>query len=172
MIKNYKIENTSLTDLEFINTLFDDSIRYQQEKGFPSWKGFDKNALVNDVKNKNQYKVILDSQIRIVFSVCYTDKIIWRHREIGDAVYLHRIVVNPAFKGQKLFAIILDWTFEHAKQKGLNFIRMDTWGNNPLLIHYYKSFGFRFIENFTTPDSLELPSHNRNLTLARLEIKL
>jgi GNAT superfamily N-acetyltransferase len=172
IIKDYKIENTALTDLEFTYSLFDDSIRYQVEKGFPTWKGFDKNALVNDVKNKNQYKIIHDTQIAIVFSVCYVDKVIWREREKGDAVYLHRIVVNPAFKGQKLFALILDWTIQHAKQKGLSFIRMDTWGNNPTLIDYYKTFGFRFIENFTTPDSLELPSHNRKLFLALLEIEL
>ncbi len=172
MINNYKIENTILTDLEFIYDLFDHAVRYQVEKGLPAWKGFDKNALVTDVENKNQYKVIRDSQIGIVFSVCYADKVIWRHREKGDAVYLHRIAVNPAFKGQKLFALILDWTFEHAKQKGLNFIRMDTWADNRALIEYYKSFGFSFIENFTTPDSLELPSHNRNLPIALLEIKL
>lgn len=172
MTKNYKIENALLTDLELIYKLFDDAIRYQEAKNSPAWKGFDKNALVTDVKNLNLYKVVLDSQIGIVFSVVYSDKVIWREREKGDAVYLHRIVVNPAFKGQRLFAFILTWTIGHAKQKGLNFIRMDTWEDNFALIDYYKSFGFSFIENFTTPNSLELPSHNRNLPLALLEIKL
>jgi ribosomal protein S18 acetylase RimI-like enzyme len=92
--------------------------------------------------------------------------------ENGTAVYLHRIVVNPAFKGQKLFGRILDWTFDHARQKGLSAIRMDTWDNNPALIDYYKSFGFSFIGHYVTPDNPELPAHNRNLPIVLLEIKL
>lgn len=48
---------------------------------------------------------------------------------------------------------------------------MDTWAANPTIIKYYKSFGFEFIENFTTPDNEELPVHNRNLALTLLEYK-
>jgi hypothetical protein len=46
---------------------------------------------------------------------------------------------------------------------------MDTWANNPTLIEYYKTFGFNVIENYTTPDSIGLPVHNRNLALTLLE---
>jgi ribosomal protein S18 acetylase RimI-like enzyme len=80
--------------------------------------------------------------------------------------------VNPAFKGQKLFGQILSWAVDHAKQKKLNCIRMDTWADNTQIIDYYKGFGFTFIENYTTSNSLELPVHNRNLALALLEMKL
>ena len=172
MVGQHRIENTTLSDLEIIYGLFDSSIEYQERKGYPVWRGYDKSALIKDVENQNQYKIIIDSQVAIVFSVCYTDKVIWREREKGDSIYLHRIVVNPACKGQKLFGQILDWTIEHAKQRGLRFIRMDTWAHNPSLVDYYKSFGFTFIGNYTTPDSVELPSHNRNLELTLLELKL
>jgi ribosomal protein S18 acetylase RimI-like enzyme len=168
----YKIENTTPTDLEFIYELFDHSIKYQEKNGYPAWRGYDKGALIRDVENKNQYKIILDSQIGIVFSVCYADNVIWREKEKGDSIYLHRIVVNPSCKGQKLFGLVLDWTLEHAKQKGLCFVRMDTWADNPKIIDYYKSFGFTFMGNYTTPDSVELPSHNRNLAMALLELKV
>ena len=120
----------------------------------------------------HHYKVVVDSTIAIVFSVRYADKIIWRDLDTGSSMYLHRIVVNPAYKGQRLFGKILDWAIEHSKQKGLSNIRMDTWAANPTIIEYYKSFGFKFIENFTTPDSEELPAHNRNLALTLLEYKL
>jgi len=49
---------------------------------------------------------------------------------------------------------------------------MDTWAANPTIIDYYKSFGFAFIENYTTPNSEELPVHNRNLALTLLEYQL
>jgi GNAT superfamily N-acetyltransferase len=108
----------------------------------------------------------------IVFSVCYADKVIWRELDIGNSIYLHRIVVNPEFKGRKLFGLILDWAIKQAEQKGLSSIRMDTWAANPGIIDYYKNFGFTFIENCTTPDTIELPLHNRNLALTLLEFKL
>ena len=172
MTGEHKIKNTSLTDLEFIYELFEHSIQYQERNGYPVWRGYDKGALIKDLENKNQYKVIIDSIIGIVFSVCYADKILWREMEKGDAIYIHRMVVNPKCKGQKLFGVVLDWTIEHAKQKGLSFIRLDTWADNPKIIDYYKSFGFTFMGNYTTSESLELPSHNRNLGLALLELKL
>jgi len=172
MNEAFEIVNTQPEDLESIFQLFEDSIAYQEKNGFPVWRNYDKNTLLRDQENKNQYKVLAGSTLGIVFSVCYTDKIIWRHLDDGTSVYLHRIVVNPVMKGRMLFGSILDWTTEHARQKGLKSIRMDTWASNHGLISYYQKFGFTFVENFTTPTTPDLPVHNRNLALALLEYKL
>lgn len=167
-----EIRNTEMSDLGQIFELFEHSINYQEKKGYPVWRDYDKNAIIRDIQNKNQYKVVVDAKTGIVFSVCYTDKLIWRDLDKGDSIYLHRIVVNPELKGQKLFGVILNWAIGLSKQKGLSSIRMDTWAANPTLINYYKSFGFAFIENYTTPDIEELPVHNRNLAMTLLEYKL
>ena len=167
-----EVRNTEMGDLGQIFKLFEHSIHYQEKKGYPVWRNYDKNAINKDIEDKSQYKVVVDSKTAIVFSVRYADKVIWRNLDEGNSIYLHRIVVNPEFKGQRLFGAILDWAIEHSKQKELNSIRMDTWAANPAIINYYKSFGFIFIENYTTPDSEELPVHNRNLALALLEYKL
>ena len=172
MNHTYKVENTTPADLQFVYDLFDLSIIYQEKKGYPVWKNYDKSALVNDVNNKNQYKIVIDDQIAMVYSVCYSDKILWRQMENGDAIYLHRIVVNPQFKGQRMFGIILEWAIQYAKSKGFKFIRMDTWADDPNIINYYKGFGFYFIEDFNTPDIPELPVHNRNIPLALLEYRV
>ncbi len=171
MQNHHEILHTEIDDLPFIYELFEHSILYQEKKGFPVWKDYDKNAIVKDIENKNQYKIVIDSTIAIVFSVAYNDKIIWRSLDKGDSIYLHRIVVNPVFKGQKLFGAIVRWAIGHIKDKGLNSIRMDTWAANPTIIHYYKSFGFEVVENYTTPNSTELPVHNRNLPLTLLEYR-
>ena len=172
MDHTYKIENTTSADLQVVYDLFELSIIYQEKKGYPVWKNYDKSALVKDVNNKNQYKIIIDEQISMVYSVCYSDKILWRQMENGDAIYLHRIVVNPQFKGKRMFGIILEWAIQHAKSKGFKFIRMDTWADDPNIINYYKGFGFYFIEDFNTPDIPELPVHNRNIPLALLEYRV
>jgi ribosomal protein S18 acetylase RimI-like enzyme len=158
-----------MEDLAQIIRLFDDSILYQESRGYPTWKNYDKNTIARDIQEGNQYKAVNDDGIGIVFSVTYHDKIIWRGKDDGHSIYLHRIVVNPAFKGQKLFGHILDWAKDHIKQKGLKNIRMDTWANNPTIIAYYKGFGFDVVENYTTPDTDDLPVHNRNLPLTLLE---
>jgi ribosomal protein S18 acetylase RimI-like enzyme len=167
-----EIINTTTEDLPLIYELFEHSINYQEKKGYPVWRNYDRNAIVQDIADKNQYKVVIDGQMGIVFSLRYSDKVIWRAMDKGESIYLHRIVVNPTFKGQKLFGAILDWCIQHIKQKGLSNIRMDTWAANPNIIEYYKGFGFNFIENYTTPDSAELPVHNRNLALTLLEYNL
>jgi ribosomal protein S18 acetylase RimI-like enzyme len=164
--------NTEMSDLAEVFKLFDHSISYQEQKGYPVWRNYDKNAIIKDIEDQNQYKVVIDSKMAIVFSVCYTDKLIWRALDKGESIYLHRIVVNPAFKGQKLFGTILEWAIEHSRKKGLRNVRMDTWAANPTIIEYYKSFGFSFVENYTTPPSDELPVHNRNLALTLLEYRL
>jgi GNAT superfamily N-acetyltransferase len=167
-----KVINTEANDLAQIFTFFDESIKYQEKKGSPTWKNYDKGAILKDIDNHNQYKVIIHSKTAIIFSACYTDKIIWRTLDTGNSIYLHRIVVNPEFKGQKLFGIVLDWAIDHAKSKGLTKVRMDTWASNPGIVEYYKTFGFAFVENYTTPATSELPVHNRNLALTLLEYKI
>jgi ribosomal protein S18 acetylase RimI-like enzyme len=147
-------------------------MEYQRKNGYSVWRGYDKEVFKKDIAAGNQYKILIDSQIAIVFSVCYSDKVIWRDKELGNSVYLHRIAVNPIFKGQRLFGKILSWAIDHAKRKGLSSVRMDTWADNPTIIEYYKSFGLNFIENYITPDSPELSSQHRNLGLALLELKL
>ena len=170
--RGFEITNTNQSDLPFIFQLFDRSIKYQEKNGYPVWCDYDQGAIIKDIENKNQYKIVVDSVVAIVFSVCYTDKVIWRMLDKGDSVYLHRIVVNPAFKGRRLFGLIMEWSIEHAKQKGLLTIRMDTWAANPTLVKYYLGFGFTFMENYLTPNTAELPVHNRNLELTLLEYKI
>jgi len=168
----YEIKNTELSDLPLIFELFEHSIAYQEGHGYPVWKNYDRDAIIKDIEDRNQYKVIVDDRVGILFSVGYADKIIWRALDQGDAIYLHRIVVNPELKGQRLFGQILEWSIHHAKRKGLSSVRMDTWATNSNIISYYKGFGFSFVENYTTPDSPELPVHNRNLALTLLEYRL
>lgn len=111
-----QIENTQIVDLQQIFELFEHSIAYQERKGYPAWRNYDKDAIRKDIADKNQYKGVIESKIAIVFSVRYTDKIIWRELDEGKSLYLHRIVVNPDFKGRKLFGEILKWAILHSRQ--------------------------------------------------------
>ena len=167
-----KIINTQPSDLPFIYYLFDEAIAYQKRKGYPVWPDYDKSVLQNDIKINQQYKIIEGEKIACIFSICFEDKIVWRERDNSDAIYLHRIVTNPIFKGQQLFGKILEWSKEYVAAKKIPFIRMDTWADNPPLVNYYQKYGFKIVDYFTTPDSDELPIQQRGNRVVLLEYKL
>jgi ribosomal protein S18 acetylase RimI-like enzyme len=166
------IANTTMRDWEMVMQFFEGAIKLQGQNNYKVWDSIDLKGLENDIQHNLQYKVIVGETVVCIFSVQFSDPYIWRGRDRNDAIYLHRIVVNPLFKGQKLFLKILTWATEIALQKNRSFVRMDTWADNHKIIDYYKSFGFKFIENYKTPDTDELPIQNRNLNVALLEKKV
>ena len=171
-MSDYKIIYTEPSDRETIHWIFEEAIAYQKRKGFPAWVGYDKKQLRDEMEKRQQYKIDIAGELACVFSVFHSDKVIWEEREKGDSIYLHRIVVHPNFKGQNMFRKILDWSIKYATEKGREHIRMDTWADNPNIIAYYKKHGFKFVDNFTTPDTEELAPHYRNQKLALLEYKI
>ncbi|RZJ33015.1 MAG: N-acetyltransferase [Flavobacterium sp.] len=170
-IKNYSVVNTTHDDLLDICRMFEAAIAYQKRNNYPGWNSFDKVFLEAEIDKKLQLKIVQDENILCVFSICFRDPLIWREMDTGTAIYLHRITVNPKFKGQRQFAKVLDWAVEYARENRLETIRMDTWANNPQIISYYMAYGFRFVGNYTTPDTSELPEQHRNLTVSLLELR-
>lgn len=167
--QTFQIVNTEKSDLPFIYWLFDEAIAYQKRTNVPVWPDYDKALLKQDIEQQLQFKIIQEQSIACIFSVCYTDKIVWRERDKGNSIFLHRIVVNPNFKGQKQFGKILSFAKKHASKKVIKYIRMDTWADNPTLIKYYQNFGFKIVDYFTTPNSKDLPIQQRGNRIVLLE---
>ncbi len=168
--EEYRIEKTRHADLPFIHYLFEKAIEYQKKKGYNVWKGYDEDNLRKEVIDGLHFKVSTEAGIAAAFSMAFNDPFIWRERDADDAIYLHRIVVNPDFKGQRQFQKILTWAKQEARTNGRSYVRMDTWADNENIINYYLGFGFRVVEKYTTPDTVELSFPYRNLKLALLEI--
>lgn len=167
--QSFQIQNTEKGDLPFIHWLFDEAIAYQKRKNVPVWPDYDKDLLKREIEEKLQFKIVQTGTIACIFSICYSDKIVWRERDKDDSIFLHRIVVNPNFKGQKQFEKILNYAKKHILEKGIQFIRMDTWADNPTLIQYYQSFEFEIVDYFTTPDTEDLPIQQRGNRIVLLE---
>jgi len=167
---NHSIVNATTGDLPVIYQLFEEAILFQKKNNYVGWNSYDKEFIRNDVENGLLYKMVGNGHIICIFCICYSDTLIWREKEKGDAIYLHRLVLNQQFKGQKVFQQVLNWAIQFAKGRNLTYIRMDTWAANEKLIAYYKSYGFSFIENYTTPNTNSLPLQHRNLNVALLEL--
>lgn len=166
------ITNTTISDLPVIYDLYDKAIAYQKSRNFPVWNGYDKRVINDEIENKSQYKILINNELAAIFSACqpgHVEAELWQERAEKKAIYLHRIIVNRDFKGQKIFAKILQWTEEFIAGKGYQYIRMDTWADNPTLIDYYKSFGFEEAGIGYTSDSEDLPSQYRKVKIIMLE---
>jgi len=172
MMSHYHITNTGTDDLSLIYKLFEEAILFQERNHYKGWSNYDKDFIQSDIKKGLSYKIVTNGQVICIFSICYSDALIWNQKEKGDAIYLHRIVSNQQFKGERVFQQILDWVIQLALERNLKYIRMDTWAANERLISYYKSYGFLFIENYTTPNTDNLPVQHRNLDVALLELSI
>lgn len=166
------IINATKDDLPLIYQLFEKAILFQKQNNYIGWNSYDKEFIKADIQSGLLYKIVRGADVLCIFSICLSDELIWREREQGNAVYLHRIVLNQKFKGEKLFKQVLDWAIRFALERNLTYIRMDTWANNDKLIAYYRSYGFRFIENYTTSGTENLPIQHRNLNVALLELNV
>lgn len=166
-----KIIRTEKSDLPFVYHLFDEAILYQKRKNYPVWPGYDKTVLNNDIEDKRAFKIVINNEIACIFSIT-TDDMAWNDDGLGIAVYVHRVVVNQKFKGQRLFGVITNWLIDYAQKHQLKLVRMDTWGNNPVIIDYYKTFGFELTGFQQYPDTEDIPIQLRGNRSALLEYKL
>lgn len=169
---NPSVIPATLADLTLVYQLFEKAIQYQKSNHYIGWNNYDKNFIKNEIQQSLLYKILEGNDTLCIFSVCYSDILIWRNREMSDAIYLHRIVLNREFQGKKIFRTVLYWAIEQARKHNLKFVRMDTWATNTKLINYYQSYGFRFIENYKTADTTDLPIQHRNLNVALLEFDI
>lgn len=167
---SYTITNATTNDLVAIYQLFEEAIQFQKKHNYIGWNNYDKEFIKNDIQNGFLFKLLNEGEIICIFSICYKDELIWREKEKGDALYLHRVVVNQQFKGERTFQQVLDWAIQFAQEKKLQYIRIDTWAKNEKIIAYYKTYGFAFVENYTTPGTDALPLQHRNLTVALLTL--
>jgi len=166
------IINTTPEDLPLVYWLFDQAIFYQRQHGYPAWRGYEKSALSAEVEQLLQYKVMQYHHVLAIFSVTYSDPATWGEWDTGKALFLHRVITHPQFKGQHIFKKVREWALQTAREKELDYIRIDTWTDNPAIIAFYEGYGFHVVAARVTPDSPELPEQNRNLRVTLMQLSV
>jgi len=167
-----RIGNSQPADLELIFGLFDAAIAYQEKNGYELWPRFSEAMILAEISEKRHWKVMEADRIVGVFSVMYSDPVIWLERNEDPAVYLHRIAVNPDFKGRSLMLIIREWAKAHALQQGKTFVRMDTWGTNEGLRKYYERCGFGYLGKQQLPETDHGPAHYGGSFLSLFQLRV
>jgi RimJ/RimL family protein N-acetyltransferase len=167
-----QIENAEREDIKIILELYDKAIEFQKTVFDKPWLGFDVEFVNREIQEGRLWKITEAGLIANIFSVTYSDPMLWLGKSDDPAMYIHRIVTNPDFRGRGYVPAITEWAKSHARKKGLQFVRMDTWSDNQKLLDYYQNCGFKFLGTVAPEETSSLPPHYRGLTLALLEIDL
>ncbi|NOT51836.1 MAG: GNAT family N-acetyltransferase [Chitinophagaceae bacterium] len=167
-----QIINSTLADKDFILDMYNIAIEYQKARSLRSWLPFDPAMVEEEIGQKKQWKIVDGDTIVCIFLTAYEDPFIWGEKNKDPSVYIHRIVTHPDFHGNNYTMKIIEWAKQHAKENGKQFLRMDTWGDNPRLIDYYINCGFNYIETLTPENTKHLPKHYSCISLSLFEIEV
>jgi len=167
-----KIQNTVIADLDIVLQRYRDASDYQRKHGYNLWPEFDRQMITKEILEGLHWKMTEDEQVACVFSVFYSDPVIWKEKDQDDAIYLHRIATNPEFKGRNFISHIVQWSKIHARENNRQYIRMDTWGDNDNLSGYYMKAGFKFLKKQHITKDESLPPHYWGIYLNLFEIDL
>lgn len=168
-----QIENSTIHDMPEIFRLYRLASDYQrQKKTVVVWPEFSREMVETEIAGKRQWKLLIDGRIACVWATTFSDEQIWEEMNNDAAVYIHRIVTNPDFRGRNFVGIIVDWAKEYAAAHHKDFVRLDTIGNNIGLIKHYTNAGFTFLGMFDLKDTTGLPDHYHNAPAALFQVKL
>lgn len=167
------IKNITITDINDVFKLYKIASNYQKEKKtVVVWPDFDREMVKFEILENRQFKLLIDNKIACIWAITFSDEQIWENSKKDSALYIHRIATNPNHRGNDFVSIIVAWAKELAIKKGIQFIRLDTLGENTKLIKHYKNAGFDFLGLFNLKDTSSLPDHYKLSPVSLFEIDL
>jgi ribosomal protein S18 acetylase RimI-like enzyme len=168
-----RIQHSKNEDINEIFRLYQMASDYQKtKKTVVVWPTFNRNLVESELAENRQWKLVIDGEIACVWAITFSDPQIWEEKNADSVIYIHRIATNQAFRGENFVQIIIDWATDFAKNAGLDFVRLDTLGQNTRLIEYYKKAGFTFLGMFDLKDTSQLPAHYQGVPAALFELRV
>jgi GNAT superfamily N-acetyltransferase len=165
-----KIQRSTISDESQFHEFWTAALAYQQSVKSQLWPEYPEALIRNEIEAGLHFSAFLpDGALLGYFSLALADPLIWEGKEQGDAIYIHRMCVNPASKGHNFAGTVFIWASGYATGSGRKFLRMDTWADNERLINYYVSCGFQHIGNRQLGLVPELPPHYSHARLALFE---
>ena len=168
-----QIKNVIISDIDEIFRLYKIASDYQKaKKTVVVWPDFKREMVETEISENRQFKMLINGEIACVWAITFSDEQIWEERNKDNAIYIHRIATNPNFRGNDYVSKIVKWAKAYANEKNIQFVRLDTLGNNTKLIAHYKNAGFNFLGMFDMKNTSNLPDHYHNAPVCLFEIDL
>ena len=167
-----KVALSTPHDINRIFELYEVATDFQKTKFNVHWPPFETSMVKREIDEGRQYKLMEKDQVAAIWAVAFRDPLIWKEKDQDNALYIHRIATNPAFRGRQLVKKIVDWAVRYAQENRIDYVRMDTVGDNRGLIDYYQRCGFTFLGLDQLEDTDGLPAHYDQAKVSLFEIAL
>ena len=104
------IKNVTPLDIDKIFTLYKIASTYQrQKKTVIVWPDFNSAMVEVEIAENRQFKLLINTEIACIWAITFSDVQIWENSQEDSALYIHRIAVNPNFRGNNYIATITNW---------------------------------------------------------------
>jgi GNAT superfamily N-acetyltransferase len=168
-----QIVNATIKDIDEIYSLYRIASEFQKaKKKVVVWPDFKREMVEIEITENRQFKMLINNEVACIWAITFNDEQIWEEKNKDSAIYIHRIATNPNFRGNNLVAKIVEWARKFANQREIQFLRLDTLGNNTRLIAHYKNAGFDFLGLFDLKNTAGLPDHYKLAPVCLFEINL
>jgi GNAT superfamily N-acetyltransferase len=91
------------------------------------------------------YLGCMDAQVVATMILMGRDAEFWPDDSDGEALYLHKLTVHPAWQGQQLSAQMVQAATGYTRAAGRPWLRLDTAADRPKLRAIYERQGFRLV---------------------------
>ncbi|WP_430609220.1 GNAT family N-acetyltransferase [Enterococcus sp. DIV0876] len=156
----FELRQATVADLPSLMRLINEGIAALGAQGSPQWQdgyGPSEEKIRDDILKQESYVLVSHGEIAasaaLVSGIDPVYTAIQAGQWVGDGPYLsiHRVVVNPQFKGQRLSAKLLQALEAVAKNKGVFDLRIDTYQANTAMQRNITAAGYSFCGHIEFP---------------------
>ncbi len=160
-----KIELATQNQLDRVKEIAEACAKNMIENNIFQWndKYPSREIFKEDIKNKSLYVSKIDQKIVgcIMFSSSKDDvykTVNWITADEYN-LYIHRLAVHPIFQKRGIARKMMDFAEDFAKSNNYISIRLDTFSQNPRNNKFYKSRGYKKLDDVYFPKQSEFPFH-------------
>lgn len=131
------------SDVNRVCTILEEAARELAARGIDQWPAsVERGPVAEAIERGEVYLAVVNGQPAGTLRLQTADPTIWGD-DSGDALYIHRLAIRPAYRGRGLGLALLRWAEPVALGRGKTYLRLDCMRENEGLRRYYLAAGFR-----------------------------
>lgn len=146
----------TLDDVSDIRHILQEASDFKRSQGDDLWgdEPFTNEEVTKMVSSGNMFVYKTDGIAAAAVLLPKEDERMWGEQGADEtAVYVHKLCVSNAFRGQSVGKKVMDLAEDFAKQSGRTKLRLDCPYDNPPLCRYYEGLGYREVRKYDRPSS-------------------
>jgi len=148
MLTDYVIRLGCLEDLPQIETLYQEIVVALHHEGIDQWDEIypSRAVIEEDLIRREMFVFFCEQPLAAMTLSTYQDKeylnVNWTYRQ-GRVLVLHRLCVSPAYWGQGIAGLMMDFAERWGMVQGFSALRLDAFTANPRSLGLYHGRGYR-----------------------------